>query len=201
MDRKQKGFTLIEILVVVTIIGVLAGLVVVLIPKGQFEARKTECMNNVKNLTGLLVAGEKYPEHGGPNLLLYFVAKGDIPKDKDKLKILFCPGDTQGLSNAGGPDAYKNLDLNKREYDSLTSYAARDMKVKECAIRKGDAKTYVLVCDEDEDYHDKKGFVVGLNDSSVKWREKLDAWGKDIDTLVVVGEASDIEELKCLRRE
>ena len=38
MDRNQKGFTLIEILVVVTIIGVLAGLVVVLIPKGQFEA-------------------------------------------------------------------------------------------------------------------------------------------------------------------
>ena len=39
MKPKQTGFTLIEILVVVTIIGVLAGLVVVLIPKGTAEAQ------------------------------------------------------------------------------------------------------------------------------------------------------------------
>ena len=86
MDGKQRGFTLIEILVVVTIIGVLAGLVVVLIPKGQFEAQKTECMSNIRNIVGLLEFGPRYPEKSGPNLILYLVKKGEI--EKRSLKYL-----------------------------------------------------------------------------------------------------------------
>ena len=201
MDGKHKGFTLIEILVVVTIIGVLAGLVVVLIPKGQFEAQKTECINNVRQLAGLLVPGDKYPEASGPNFLLYFVMKQEIARDKDKLKILFCPGDTAGWSQAGGPDAYKDLDLKKRDYDHLTSYAGRDQLNRTCTVRKGDTSTQVLLCDEDEAYHGKKGLVVGLNDGSAKWRDKVDYYSKSVETAIAVGETSEIEELKCLRRE
>ncbi len=66
MDAKQRGFTLIEILVVVTIIGVLAGLVVVLIPKSQAEAAKLDCMNNIRQMVGLIEANSatKYPNFG-----------------------------------------------------------------------------------------------------------------------------------------
>jgi prepilin-type N-terminal cleavage/methylation domain-containing protein len=201
MDGKHKGFTLIEILVVVTIIGVLAGLVVVLIPKGQFEAQKTECINNCRQLAGLLVPGDKYPEYGGPNMLLYYVIKGEISRDQDKLKILFCPGDVSGWSNSGGTEAYKDLDLKKRDYDHLTSYAGRDQTNRACAVRKGDTSTQVLLCDEDEAYHGKKGLVVGLNDGSAKWRDKVDYYSKSIDTEIQVGEGSAVEELTCLRRE
>ncbi|MHC4549099.1 MAG: type II secretion system protein [Planctomycetota bacterium] len=200
MDGKQKGFTLIEILVVVTIIGVLAGLVVVLIPKGQFEAQKTECMSNIRNIVGLLEFGQRYPEYSGPNLILYLVKKGEI-EGRDRLGLLFCSGDTNDtLNRAGGEDAYKDLDLEKRgEYDHLTSYSGRDQLNKACAAKKGSSKTFILVCDDSEDHHDNKGFVVGLNGGAAKWRDKVDDYKLDIKTAIEAGEGSTIEELQCLR--
>jgi prepilin-type N-terminal cleavage/methylation domain-containing protein len=203
MHGKQKGFTLIEILVVVTIIGVLAGLVVVLIPKGQFEAKKTECMNNIKQIVGLLelVDSSRYPKHAGPNLILYLVKRGDL-EGEDNVGLLFCPGDeTDDLDRAGGLDAYKDLDMAKREYEHLTSYAGRDQDDGECAAKKGSTKAVVLVCDDSEDHHDAKGFVVGLTGGTVKWRHKVDDWDLDVKAVVQIGEGSTVEELKCLRAE
>ena len=201
MDGKQKGFTLIEILVVVTIIGVLAGLVVVLIPKGQFEAQKAECMNNVRQMVGVLEPmGTSYPKFSGPNLILYLVKKGEF-QGEDNIKLLFCPADeTDSFEGAGGLDAFKDLDLKKRgEYDHLTSYAGRDQLNAACAAKKGSAKSVVLICDDSEDHHDGKGFIVGLTGGAVKWRDKVDDWGMDIDASVQIGEGSSVAELECLR--
>ena len=201
MDGKHKGFTLIEILVVVTIIGVLAGLVVVLIPKGQFEAKKTECMSNIKNMVGLLEPmGTSYPKYSGPNLMLYLVKRGEL-EGEDSIGLLFCPGDeTESLDGAGGLDAFSDLDLKKRgEYDHLTSYAGRDQLNSACAARKGSSKMVVLICDDSEDHHDDKGFIVGLTGGAVKWRHKVDDWDMDVKTPVRIGEGSPVEELQCLR--
>jgi prepilin-type N-terminal cleavage/methylation domain-containing protein len=201
MDGKQKGFTLIEILVVVTIIGVLAGLVVVLIPRGQFEAKKTECMNNVKQIVGLLeiAGGTSYPKYAGANLILYLVKAGDI-EGEDRIKVLFCPGDElESLKQAGGISAYDDLDLSKRgEYDHLTSYAGRDQLTKHCVAKKGSTKAFVLICDDDEDHHDKRGFVVGLTGNQVKFRNKVEDWGLDKKATIAIGEGSEVEELQCL---
>jgi len=199
MDGKQKGFTLIEILVVVTIIGVLAGLVVVLIPKGQFEAQKTQCMNNVRNLTQLMVAAPNYPPYSGANLALYWVNKRDIVGE-DKLKGLFCPGDTVDTwVLSGGVDAYKDIDLSKNDYDKLTSYAGRAMTDRNCAAKKGEMESRILFCDDKQGNHNDKGFVVGFNDASVKWRDKVDDWKLSITTVVEIGEGSVVEELQCMR--
>jgi len=199
MDGKQRGFTLIEILVVVTIIGVLAGLVVVLIPKGQFEAQKTECMSNIRNIVGLLEFGKRYPEKSGPNLILYLVKKREI-EGEDRIGLLFCPGDLgESLKRAGGIEAYEDLDLTKQgEYGHLTSYAGRDQLNKLCAAKKGSSKTFVLVCDDDEEHHDGKGFVVGLNGGAAKWREKFEDYDIDPKKVVEIGEGSEVEELQCL---
>jgi len=199
MDGKQKGFTLIEILVVVTIIGVLAGLVVVLIPKGQFEAQKTQCMNNVRNLTQLMVAAPNYPPYSGANLALYWVNKRDIVGE-DKLKGLFCPGDTVDTwVLSGGVDAYKDIDLSKNDYDKLTSYAGRAMTDRNCAAKKGEMETKILICDDKQQNHNNKGFVVGLNDGATKWRDKVDDWKLDLTTDVEIGEGSVVPELQCMR--
>ena len=74
---------------------------------GSFEATKTECMNNVRNLAALLTTMREFPtKHGGVNLLLWLVNKGDL-EGEDNLKILFCPGDThESLEDAGGVEAY-----------------------------------------------------------------------------------------------
>lgn len=199
---KQKGFTLIEILVVVTIIGVLAGLVVVLIPKGQFEAAKTDCINNVRNIVGLLETGGqlKYPSHSGANLILYLVHKGEL-QGEDSLKLLFCPGDMQDdFARAGGEAAFKDLDINRREYKHLTSYAGRDQSNAQCAAIKGN-QNQVLVCDDSEDHHGSKGIVVGLSGGAAKWRDKVDDLKMRHDAPLSIGEGSDVEELRCLKEE
>jgi len=202
MNGKHQGFTLIEILVVVTIIGVLAGLVVVLIPKGQFEAAKIDCLNNARNVTGLLTAGAsgKYPSYSGANLVLYYVAKGDI-KGVDGLKGLFCPGDQfESLEAVGGVDAYKEIKLDRNgEYDAYTSYAGRDMSRPECRVKPTEAEASVLVCDDSEDHHDKKGFVVGLSNGSVQFRDKVDFYKMSVDATLEIGQGSAADELKCMR--
>ena len=201
MDRKQKGFTLIEILVVVTIIGVLAGLVVVLIPKGQFEAKKTECMNNVRNLCALLTTGKDIPtKYGGANLMLYLVKHGDLPGEEN-LKLLFCPADKiDTWDGTGGKKAYgDSLDIKVNgEHDHLTSYAGRDQTNKKCRTG-GTGEPVALVCDDSEDHHDAKGLVIGFTGGAVKFRHKFDDWEIDVKTSVQIGEGSGIEELECMR--
>ncbi len=202
MDAKRRGFTLIEILVVVTIIGVLAGLVVVLIPKSQAEAAKLDCMNNIRQMVGLIEANSatRYPNYGGPNPLLYLVKKGDLVGEK-RLKALFCPGDIKDTydSAGGNPDAFKNLDLDKKgEYGDLTSYAGRNQWDKACRAKKGEMESIILVCDDSDDHHGGKGFVVGYNGGSAEWQDKVDHWKMDFDTVVEIGENSSIEALKCL---
>ena len=205
LNGKQRGFTLIEILVVVTIIGVLAGLVVVLIPRGQFEAKKVDCINNIRNIVSSLEleGGNKYPKHTGPNLILYLVNKG-VLQGEEAIKLLFCPGDEkEDLKTAGGVKAYDDVELKKKgEWGGLTSYAGRDQQDANCAARKGGSKPVVLVCDDSEDHHEEKGLVVGLTGGSTQWRDKFDDYNEmRQDTPLVIGVGSSVEELKCLRAE
>lgn len=170
--------------------------------RAGFEAMKRECMNNVRNIVGLLEFAPRYPQFSGPNFILYLVKKGEI-RGADRLGLLFCPGDVnESLAKAGDAGAYYDLDLNKRgEYGHMTSYAGRDQLNKLYAAKKGSSRTYVLVCDDSEDHHDGRGFVVGLNGGAAKWRDKARAWNLDPNTRVKVGEGSVVEELQCLRSE
>jgi prepilin-type N-terminal cleavage/methylation domain-containing protein len=201
MNGKQKGFTLIEILVVVTIIGVLAGLFVVLIPKSQEKTQIMECQNNQRQICALLIqADDKAWRMSGPNIALYFVKKEDIKGSN--LKLLFCPGDQQRTpESVGGEEAYKNLDLNSQQYDILTSYAGRDQTRADCQVKKGSTSPEIMLCDDSEKHHNMKGFVCGYNDGSAKWIDKVDVWDIDISTSVAVGEGSAVKALQCLRAE
>jgi prepilin-type N-terminal cleavage/methylation domain-containing protein len=202
MNGKQKGFTLIEILVVVTIIGVLAGLVVVLIPKSQEKIQITECQSHQRQICALLItADDKAWQMSGPNIALYFVKTGDV--SGSNLKLLFCPGDVpnENLDKAGGEEAYKNLDLKGQQFEHLTSYAGRDQSRSDCAVKKGTTSPEIMLCDDSEDHHNKKGFVCGYNDGSAKWIDKVDVWDMDLATVVTIGEGSPVKVLQCLRSE
>src|SRR5206468_11509257 len=49
--RVEKGFTLIELVVVIAILGILAGLLIQAVLYGKFEGRVTTCTNNYRQFT------------------------------------------------------------------------------------------------------------------------------------------------------
>jgi prepilin-type N-terminal cleavage/methylation domain-containing protein len=201
MKDREAGMTLIEILVVISIIATIAGMATVLLSVGHAKRDEIACIQHVSQLVGLVESTPgRYPQHDGPNLLLYFVKKGEIA-GKDGLELLFCPGDLEeNLTRAGGVEAYRHLDLAlKGEYGHLTSYAGRAMTDRECRVARGTPIPTVLVADDSEDHHDGRGIVVGLSGGATKFRDKVDDYGMDRDTPLFVGEDSMVEELVCLR--
>ena len=145
--RNQRGFTLIEILVVVSILSILMGLVVSLVSTSERKGSEITCINNVRDLAGLLEQASpgRYPEHGGPGQLLYLVATGSL-KGRDLLGNLFCPGDLhESLEQCGGEAAFASLDLDAPGNGRLTSYAAR---ARDLPARKGAIPPVVLLADD-----------------------------------------------------
>lgn len=65
----RSGFTLIELLTVVAIIGVLAGLVFAIVPKVLRNARKTQCVSNLRQIGAAmnLYASERKGVYLSPN--------------------------------------------------------------------------------------------------------------------------------------
>ncbi len=114
--------------------------------------------------------------------------------------MLFCPGDQEeDFEGAGGIEAYREFDLRRNgEYDHLSSYAGRDQTNKMCRTKLGSIPV-ALICDDSEDHHGGKGFVIGFTGGSVKFRHKFDDWEIDVKTAVLIGEGSAIKELECMR--
>ena len=60
--QNREGFTLVELLVVITIIGILASLLLAAVTSAQESARRVQCQNNLKNIA--LAAKAHMAEHG-----------------------------------------------------------------------------------------------------------------------------------------
>ena len=70
--RLRKGFTLIELLVVIAIIAILAAILFPVFAQAREAARKTACINNLKQMgTGLLMYSQDYDEELPPAWIGY----------------------------------------------------------------------------------------------------------------------------------
>jgi prepilin-type N-terminal cleavage/methylation domain-containing protein len=205
MDRRQKGFTLIEILVVITIIATLAGLVAAIAPKMIEEGKKTESLNNLSQIGKFLLAEHakgKMHRYSGAAFLLQIK---DELKD-NQLKVFISPGEEYvgdlPRPNPGTPEfaeMYRNLELPDGVDDRHSSYAGPNWKAYP-PIKSGDEsrKTRLWGCDKCPNgypFHD--GIVVLFDDGSTKFLDIEELQGHDAAVgTIQIGENSPDERLK-----
>ncbi|TWU60599.1 hypothetical protein Poly51_08770 [Rubripirellula tenax] len=88
MKRSQHGFTLVELLVVITIIGILMGLLIPAVNAARETARRNQCATNMKNLA---LAGVQYEN-----------TKGGMPGWVEKFGYFDGGSDPSDLGNFSG---------------------------------------------------------------------------------------------------
>ena len=99
MNNNRKGFTLVEIMIVVAIIGILAAIAIPNFLKSRTESQKNACIANLKQIQG---AAEQYLLAGHATVADIAVLYGDT----SYIKVApTCPasGGTYTITTAGVP--------------------------------------------------------------------------------------------------
>jgi prepilin-type N-terminal cleavage/methylation domain-containing protein len=100
---KKAGFTLIELLVVIAIIGILAGMLLPALARAREEARRTTCMNNMKQISyAMSMYNQDYESMplgtGSIDQATYYLGLEQSPEG---LGFLLKSGDYLGSEEAG----------------------------------------------------------------------------------------------------
>ncbi len=177
---RRRGFTLIELLVVMAIIGILSSLIVPAVRRGQTEAQKLQCANNLKGIYtfAMLYAGQKerraYPIGSGktPEAHLSIQTLVDtFPLDFEP-ELFVCP---EGEATKAGtdPDGRFVLDADTSSYSWVGSRMKTTTRRKSLTSDK-----YIQDFEDDDGTHSghEGGMNVATTDGAVDfWAlERLD---------------------------
>lgn len=209
--RRQRGFSFIEILVVMAIIGVLATMVVALVPMIQERGRRTKSQDNVRSLLLFMIdrrAGKVsggWPRYNGKNFVLSVVATKDLDiRRKENLELLFSPGDVEYTLEDVDMKQYEEINktsLKDGDFHTLTSYAGRRNGDSEYRVTPDqESMGTLLICDDDDGaLHHPDGLVCGYSGGDVRYKEweEFDMNQPDPDMPdEFLGDAASNEELQ-----
>jgi prepilin-type N-terminal cleavage/methylation domain-containing protein len=204
MRKREQGFTLIEIMVVIAIIAGLVTAVSVVVPLAQERAARGEAMRHLSQL-GVLYQQEKMDKGGRPRFdgaalwLSYRVLPAGGIKEKQE-DLLFDPRDPTALRPRSDEErkAYNDIDLKDPEqWKDKTSFAARDFSTYPLGAGAG-RDLQIIGClrqgSDGRTPHYEEGLIVLYEDGSVKF-EDLESLGMSRGQEIVVGPDSSHEAL------
>lgn len=184
MQRRESGFTFVEILVVMGIIVTLMGMVVVIVPHVLKKARRAESLSNVRSLAQLLSdrsISSGWPRYDGKRFVLSLVAHRIIDvRNPDNVELLYSPGDFWYTSELSPLELYREITPQALragvDVHTLTSYAGRRNATREHLITPDRLnQTVPILCDDDDGpVHDPDGLVMGFTDGGARFYE----WGE-----------------------
>lgn len=201
MRRRELGFTLIEILVVIAIIATLVAAVSVTVPLVQERNRRLNCQRNMKELGTVFTLYQQEnqgrPPYDGVSMFLYFRVKDSAIKEGQET-LLICPGDNQAV-NPTTPELqsdYDDIDLSNPR-NNMCSYAVRNFT--DHPLLRESKKIQIVACDrqglDGRTAHHDNGLVILYDDGAAKFMTREDL-GLSRDDPIVVGPGSEHELLK-----
>ena len=161
---KKQNFTLTELLVVISIIAILAGLTMPALNKARASAMATACSSNLKQVGAVFVLYANDSE----DLLPPAETKADEPwlwglEDKKYFRndmrhntsktVVNCPGGKEIISSPKKIYARSRIDM-----DAMTSFVASD-SIADAPINSSKGDAYSIGQNQDSTYVEGKGYI------------------------------------------
>lgn len=109
---KSRGVTIVELLVVMTIAGIMLGVLLPAVQRSRETARRTGCMSNLRQV-GIAVSNyvdvyQKYPHGNLRELRPYLIEQDNSKSQQLSHSILACPSDSVAATADGNQSYYFN---------------------------------------------------------------------------------------------